>query len=63
MSSTINDLDTDDLQEEKNSKLIKIYEKLGDSYCAIGLYETGLENYFKQVNHKNNSHLLDSFLF
>jgi hypothetical protein len=31
-------------------KLYKIYEKLGDSYCDLGLFELGVKNYFKQVN-------------
>lgn len=35
--------------ENVDVKLIKAYEKLGDSYCNIGLYEMGLRNYFKQL--------------
>ena len=32
-------------------KLMKIYEKLGDSYCNIGIYELGLKNYLEQLKH------------
>lgn len=30
-------------------KLLKMYEKLGDSFCNIGMYELGLRNYFEQL--------------
>jgi translation initiation factor 2B subunit (eIF-2B alpha/beta/delta family) len=48
LSGTANrDDQNDDL--ESNEKLNKIYEKLGDSYCNLGLYELGLTSYQEQV--------------
>ncbi len=38
--------------EEDNDidlKLIKLYEKLGDSFCNINIYELGLRNYIEQL--------------
>lgn len=34
---------------EKNTLLYQAYEKLGDAYCNLGLYEQGLISYFEQV--------------
>ena len=34
-------------------KIFNLNEKLGDSYCNIGLYKIGLNCYFKQVNNLN----------
>lgn len=53
----LNSIDTDLLESniinidmEKWLKVLKIYEKLGDNLCNLGLYEPGLKNYQKQVN-------------
>ena len=37
---------------EKSLKALKIYEKLGDSLCNLGLFEPGLKHYKKQVDYK-----------
>lgn len=34
---------------DKSMEVSKIYEKLADSYCYIGLYEQGLQTYLKQL--------------
>jgi len=34
---------------DKSLEVSKIYEKLADSFCYIGLYEQGLSAYFKQL--------------
>ncbi len=34
---------------EKSLKVLKVYEKLGDSLCNLSLYESGLIHYQKQV--------------
>ena len=44
---TINGINID---LEKSLKVLKIYEKLGDNLCNLGLYEPGLKNYQKQVS-------------
>lgn len=36
--------------DEKSSRLYQIYEKLGDGYCNLGLYDQGLKSYLEQVN-------------
>ncbi len=41
--------DSNASHQDKNIKLVKIYEKLGDSFCSIGLYELGVEQYIHQV--------------
>lgn len=44
------DLDnTNASNEEKNNKLYIKYEKLGDLYCSLDLYELGLSSYLNQV--------------
>jgi hypothetical protein len=48
----INTMAADTNEDDKvdhNEKLYKINEKLGDSYCNLGIYELGLRSYFKQV--------------
>lgn len=39
-----------DINEEKSNRIYKLYEKLGDSYCNLGLYDLGLNSYFKQLS-------------
>ena len=34
---------------ERDASLAKVYERLGDSLCYLGLFELGLGNYLKQV--------------
>lgn len=34
---------------EKNDRLYALYEKVGDAYCNLGLYELGLNSYLEQV--------------
>lgn len=36
--------------DDKTGKLYSVYEKLGDSYCNLSLFEMGLNSYFKQVD-------------
>lgn len=43
------DLQDENLIEQTNDKIYRVYEKLGDSYCNIGLYDLGLNSYYKQV--------------
>lgn len=52
----LNVIDTDlvdsniiNIDMDKCLKVLKIYEKLGDNLCNLGLYEPGLKNYQKQV--------------
>ena len=47
--SNQNDPKAESNQNDNNPKLVKIYEKQGDSYCNLALYELGLKSYFKQV--------------
>jgi tetratricopeptide (TPR) repeat protein len=43
-------IDEDATESSENDlKLLKIYEKIGDSFCNIGMYELGLKNYFEQL--------------
>lgn len=49
IESEINQINANTIKPEELEKKFVLSEKLGDSYCTIGLYELGLNSYFRQV--------------